>query len=83
MAATPGPDMQEPYHDDVLECVEQFIDENCAPFVQTTDVSEEFSSVSKRTVYNRLDDLAQRKRLEKRQVGANSTVWWPAGQECV
>jgi hypothetical protein len=83
MAATPGPDMREPHHDDVLEFVDRFTSEKSQPFVQTTDVSGRFSEVSKRTVYSRLDDLEERGELEKRCVGANSTVWWPAGQEYV
>jgi len=82
MATTPGPDMQKPYHDDVLQYVRQFVHKNSQPFVRTSDVSKEFSDVSKRTVYNRLDDLENRGELKKRKVGANSTVWWPADQNC-
>jgi len=81
MATTPGPDMQKPYHEDVLQYVRRFVYENGQPFVKTTDVSERFSDVSKRTIFNRLDDLEDKGKLEKRQVGANSTVWWPADQK--
>jgi len=75
--------MQEPHHDDVLNWVQQFVHEHNQPFVETSVVSEQFDSVSKRTVYSRLDDLEGRDELQKRDVGANSTVWWPAGQSCV
>jgi len=83
MASTPGPDMQEPHHDQVLNWVEQFVSQNTKPFVQTTDVAEQFQQVSKRTVYKRLKDLHEREELERRDVGANSTVWWPKDQDRV
>lgn len=82
MSTKPGPDMQQPYHDDVLQYVRRFVRENSCPFVRTTDVSEQFGEVSKRTIYNRLDDLADKDELNKREVGANSAVWWPSDQDC-
>ncbi len=64
--------MQSPKHDDVA----QFVRRNSGPFVTTRDVSEEFPSVSRRTIWNRLDDLVERGELEKREIGGNSTVWY-------
>lgn len=66
--------MSEPYPDDVL----QFVRENSKPFVTTTDAADEFSSVSRKTVHDRLDELVARGKLEKRVVGGNTAVWYIA-----
>jgi len=72
MSSKRGPKMQSPKHEDVA----QFVRQSSCPFVTTKDVSEQFGSVSRRTIWNRLEDLEQRGKLEKREIGANSTVWY-------
>jgi len=64
--------MSEPTHEQVLS----FVRGNRKPFVDTTEVAEEFSSVTKRTIYNRLDDLEERDELEKHDAGANTVLWY-------
>jgi DNA-binding Lrp family transcriptional regulator len=44
--------------------------------VSTTDVSEQFNTVSKRTINERLNDLEKRGDIEKYAVGANAVVWY-------
>lgn len=72
MSAKPGPKMSEPGHDDVL----QFVREHPDPFVTTTDVSEEFGSVTRRTINNRLNDLFEKDELAKKHIGRNAVVWF-------
>lgn len=64
--------MSEPSH----ESVKRFVLEHQDPFVTTTDVSEEFPGVSRRTITERLNDLARRGDIKKRQIGANGLVWY-------
>lgn len=82
MAGKYGPHIEEPRHETVEEYIKQFTHENSQPFVTTRDVSEQFTQVTQRTIFSRLDDLAEDGRLEKRHIGANSTVWWPTDLNC-
>jgi hypothetical protein len=75
MGTRPGPEMSEPHHEDVL----QFVSENSKPWVSTLDVAEEFDSVQRRTVFNRLQDLADRGGLRKDSLGGNCSVWYVPG----
>jgi Fe2+ or Zn2+ uptake regulation protein len=72
MSSKRGPKMSEPSHERVL----RFVRENPKPFVATTEVSESFDSVTKRTIYDRLDDLVTRGELKKHEVGASAVVWY-------
>lgn len=72
MSAKPGPEMQERKYDTVL----QFVREKDCPFVTTREVSEEFPGVSRKTIQNRLYDLVDDDRLKRRDVGANTAVWF-------
>lgn len=76
MSSKRGPPMSEPTHDDVL----QFVRENDKPFVKSVEVSEQFDSVSRRTVNKRLNQLRDRGALEKTEIGANGVVWWLPSQ---
>lgn len=76
MSSKPGPKMQSPTHEQVLH----FVKQNSCPFVTTADVAEEFSSVSRRTVNSRLNDLHSQDKLSKRRIGAKSVVWWTSSQ---
>jgi len=76
MSSNRGPDMADP----MPEQVKQFVLENesvRSPFVTSTDVSEQFSGVSKRTIHKRLQRLAERGEIERRKIGANTIVWYP------
>lgn len=68
--------MRDPSHDDVL----QFVQENNFPFVTTGDVADEFSTVSRRTIRNRLHDLVDRGDLRSRRVGPHAKVWYQLDQ---
>jgi predicted HTH transcriptional regulator len=64
--------MSDPSHQAVLE----FVRGNPKPFVTTSDTAEEFDSVSKRTLNQRLNDLKDRGELKKYEIGANGVVWY-------
>lgn len=64
--------MSEPDHQQVL----QFVQENSRPFVTTADVSNEFDSVTSRTIRQRLNELEQRDDISVKIVGAESKVWY-------
>ena len=64
--------MVEPSHDQVF----QFVREHRRPFVTSREVAERFSSVSRRTINNRLNTLHERGQLGKRKIGARSVVWY-------
>lgn len=72
MSAKPGPKMQEPTHDQVL----QFVREKSSPFVTTKDVVEKFDNIGRRTLNNRLNDLNERGKIQKRKIGGNAVVWY-------
>jgi len=72
MSTKPGPDMSEPYHQDV----KQVVQEQSEPFVTTSDVAEVFPDVSHRTIRKRLNDLVDQGKLRCREIGANSKVWY-------
>lgn len=72
MSSKPGPNMSEPSHERVL----QFVREQGCPFTTTKEVSEEFSSVSRRTINKRLNELHDEGELNKRQIGAQAVVWY-------
>jgi hypothetical protein len=72
MASKRGPEMQDPKPDEVLEFVRGY---DC-PFVETSDVSEQFDSLSQRAIYDRLRKLSERGDLCRREIGANSVVWY-------
>lgn len=64
--------MSDPAHEEVL----RFVREHKDPAVSTREVSEAFSSVGKRTIYNRLKELRSRGELQKKKVGAKAVVWY-------
>lgn len=64
--------MTEPTH----ETVYQFVERQSCPFVTAGDVAEEFPDVAERTIRGRLNDLADRGKLEARRVGAAAKVWY-------
>jgi hypothetical protein len=64
--------MEEPSH----KTVYQFVREHPRPFVETVEVAEEFDEKARRTIFGRLQDLADRGDLKKREIGANDVVWW-------
>lgn len=72
MSSRRGPKMSEPTHDQVLS----FVRENSKPFVDTGEVADEFSTVGRRTIWNRLDDLQGRGDLEKYEAGGNTVIWY-------
>lgn len=72
MSSKRGRKMADPSYGDVYQCVQQ----HSCPFVTTTDVSEQFPSVTDRTIRNRLDELVERDRLERRRVGPHAKVWY-------
>lgn len=72
MSSRPGPKMKEPTHDQVY----QFVREHSRPFVTSREVAEEFPSVARRTINGRLNELHDRGRIAKREIGANSVVWY-------
>lgn len=72
MSSKPGRKMSDPTHSQV----KQFVCQHSRPFVTSKEVAEEFGSVSRRTLNNRLNALVDRGELEKRRVGAQSVVWY-------
>ena len=72
MSTKPGPKIESPSHKEVKE----FLVENSRPFATTTDIAQEFSGVTRRTINKRLNDLHDRGELEKRKIGAKSVVWY-------
>jgi len=72
MSTKPGPDMKDP----TPESVYQFVQEQDRPFVTSKDVAERFSTVSRRTINERLNTLYKDGRLQKREIGANAVVWY-------
>ncbi|WP_147435666.1 hypothetical protein [Halobellus sp. Atlit-38R] len=76
MSTKPGPKMKNPTHEQVLD----FVREHSRPFVTTSDVLEKFSTVSRRTINKRLNDLHDRGELQKREIGAQSVVWYTESQ---
>lgn len=72
MSSKRGPKMSEPSHDRVL----RFVRRHSRPFVSTAEVSEQFDTVTKRTINDRLNDLEQQGELEKYEIGANAIVWY-------
>lgn len=65
--------MAAPTRDDVLERIEALGPPGTP--VTTPEVAEGFDC-TKRTIYNRLDSLAEDGVLQTKKVGANSRVWW-------
>lgn len=76
MSSTRGAKMADPSYEDVL----QFVQENSRPFVTSSDVAEEFDSVSDRTIRKRLNRLVDREELNHRKVGAHAKVWYVDNQ---
>lgn len=73
MSATVGPNMSKPLPDDVL----QFVQQKDRPFVKTREVAEQFDNLcSRRTVFNRLEKLAESGELVKYEVTDNVSVWY-------
>lgn len=72
MSSRPGPKMKNPTHEQVL----QFLRNHSRPFVTTREVTEEFPSVSRRTLNGRLNELHDRGDIGKRKIGARSVVWY-------
>jgi len=68
--------MREPSHDQVL----QFVRRQDCPFVTTAEVADEFSTVTRRTINKRLNDLHEDGELMKREIGARSVVWYLGDQ---
>jgi len=68
--------MSKPTPDDVL----QFVQQKQRPFVETKEVSERFDSVDRRTVFNRLDLLAEQDQLVKHMVTDSCAVWYTPDQ---
>ena len=68
--------MQGPTHDQVLK----FVQEKSRPFVKTAEVAEQFNSVSRRTIFNRLEDLADRGDVVKHSVTDSVAVWYEPDQ---
>jgi len=74
MSATVGPNMSKPLPNDVL----QFVQQKDRPFVKTREVANRFSeSCSRRTVFNRLEQLADDGELVKYKVTDSVSVWYP------
>jgi len=67
-----------PAPDDVLEKVDALGPPGTP--VTTPEVAEGFDC-TKRTIYNRLDSLAEDGVLQTKKVGANSRVWWRPAQD--
>lgn len=72
MVSKRGPKMCEPTHEQVY----QFVREHHKPFVTSSDVSEQFSNVSGRTIRKRLNDLTDQGKLKRREVGASAVLWY-------
>ncbi len=72
MSTKPGPNMKEPSP----ESVYQFVQEQDRPFVTSKEVAEEFGTVSRRTINERLNSLHEDGRLQKRKIGGNAVVWY-------
>lgn len=64
--------MQQPDHTEVY----RFVEQKSEPFVTSTDVAEQFESVSDKTIRKRLNDLVEDNRLESRVIGAAAKVWY-------
>jgi hypothetical protein len=76
MSSPRGPEMSEPKP----ETIKQFVYQNDtvqSPCVTTSDVSEQFNQVSRRTISKRLDTVHERGEVGRRKVGANTVVWYP------
>lgn len=58
----------------------QFVEQKSRPFVKTAEVAEEFGSVERRTVFNRLERLAEDGELIKDKVTTNCAVWYTPDQ---
>jgi len=71
MSAKRGPKMQQPDH----ETVYQFVCRHSRPFVESAEVVDEFKDVSGVTIRDRLHDLADDGRIERKRVG-NALVWY-------
>jgi len=69
--------MQEPTHDQVL----QFVQKKEKPFVKTAEVAERFNSVTRRTIFNRLEDLVKDDELVKYNVTDSVAVWYEPDQD--
>jgi len=76
MSATPGPKMSNPTPDEVL----QFVQQKQRPFVETKEVSEHFDNLDRRTIFNRLDMLADQNQLVKHMVTDSCAVWYTPDQ---
>lgn len=68
--------MKSPSYDQVL----QFVKQKDRPFVKTSEVAERFSTIQRRTVFNRLDELNKRGDLIKYKVTDNAVVWYTPDQ---
>lgn len=64
--------MQKP----TLKDVYQFVQSHSCPFVTANDLSDQFDSVTKRTINSRLNTLHDNGKVEKRELGANAVVWY-------
>jgi len=64
--------MSHPHYNDVLE----FVQQNSAPFVTTSDVAERFDEVTERTIRERLNGLVEQERLRSRNVGGKAKVFY-------
>lgn len=72
MGEKPGPNMGNPAHSEVLS----FVREHNDPAVSTSEVSKAFPEVSKRTIYNRLEDLRERDQIMKKRIEPKALVWY-------
>lgn len=68
--------MSEPTPDQVL----QFVQEKSEPFAATEEVSDHFDQLNRRTIFNRLEGLAEDDRLVKHMVTENCAVWYTPDQ---
>lgn len=73
MSVKRGPKMSEP----LPETVKRFVYQNTQPFVTTGDVAEEFDSVSRRTINERLNKLHEQNEIGKRDIEPNAVIWYP------
>jgi hypothetical protein len=64
--------MMDPTHEQVV----QFVRGHSRPFVTTAEVTDEFDTVSRRTINGRLNDLHDRGEIGKRKIGRGSVVWF-------
>jgi len=76
MSVTPGPNMSNPSQEEVL----RFVRQKDRPFVETKEVSDRFDHLARRTIFKRLNQLAEEGRLIKHMVTDSCAVWYMPDQ---